>query len=149
MRLPHTCECVCIEQVDSKLTSFVAALSEISSVTDPTCGPNSGGAAESEISSLTDPTYGSGGAFYLWGEADAGVGESAIAVADAVVVGVGVDGGGRSEPDASAGSTQMYSQILQYADDRRPAWVSDYGEGFRNNDDDSARWTLDLRQQPE
>ena len=41
-------------QVDSKLTSFVTALSEISSVTDPTYGPNSGGAAESEISSLTD-----------------------------------------------------------------------------------------------
>ena len=56
MRLPHACECVCIAQVDSKLTSFVTALSEISSVTDPTYGPNGGGAADSEISSLTDPT---------------------------------------------------------------------------------------------
>ena len=41
-------------QVDSKLTSFVTALSEISSVTDPTYGPNSGGGPESEMLSLTD-----------------------------------------------------------------------------------------------
>ena len=50
--------------MDSKLTSFVTALSEaasseISSVTDPTYGPDSSGVGQSEISSLTDPTYGS------------------------------------------------------------------------------------------
>ena len=49
--------------MDSKLTSFVTALSEIasseiSSVTDPTYGPDSIGAGQSEISSVTDPTYG-------------------------------------------------------------------------------------------
>ena len=130
MRIPHTCERVCIAQVDSKLTSFVTALSEVASVTDLTYGPDSIGVGESEISSLTDPTYGSGSR----GEADARVGESAIAVADAVVVGVGVDGGGGSESDASDGSTQM----LQFADDPRSAWVSDHGDGFPDNDDDSA-----------
>ena len=88
-------------QVDSKLTSFVTALSEISSVTDPTYGPNSGGAAESEVSSLTDTQSNSGGT----GETETssltdtpsntsgstiriGVGKHALAVADAVVVGV-------------------------------------------------------------
>lgn len=84
MRLPHACECVCIAQMDSTLTSFVNALSEISSVTDPTYGTNSGGAAQSEISSLTDPVYGSGSRI----EADAGVGTRAIMVANAVVMGV-------------------------------------------------------------
>ena len=141
MRIPHTCERVCIAQVDSKLTSFVTALSEISSVTDPIYGQDSIGVGESEISSLTDPTYGSGSR----GEADAGVGESAIAVADVVVVGVGVDGGGGSESDASDGSTQM----LQFADDPRSAWVSDHGDGFPDNDGDLANWTWDSRQTPE
>ena len=36
VRLLLTCECVCISQVDSELTSFVTALSEVSSLTDPT-----------------------------------------------------------------------------------------------------------------
>ena len=57
MRLLLTCECVCIAQVESKLSSFVAALSEVSSVTDPIHGPDSSGVGETEISSLTDPTY--------------------------------------------------------------------------------------------
>ena len=130
MRIPHTCERVCIAQVDSKLTSFVTAMSEVAPVTDPIHGPDSIGVGESEISSLTDPSYGSGSRR----EADAGVGESAIVVADAVVVGVGVEGGGVSESDASDGSTQM----LQFADDPRSAWVSDHGDGFPDNDDDSA-----------
>ena len=68
---------MCITQVDSKLSSFVAALSEVSSVTDPTYGPDSVGVGDTEISSLTDPTY-------------AGVDEGAIAVSDVAVVGVGV-----------------------------------------------------------
>ena len=59
------------------MSGFVAALSEVSSVTDPTYGPDSIGVGETEISSLTDPTY-------------AGVDEGAIAVSDVVVVGVGV-----------------------------------------------------------
>ena len=45
--------------MDSKLSSFVAALSEVSSVTDPIHGPDSIGVGETEISSLTDPTYAS------------------------------------------------------------------------------------------
>ena len=45
-----------------------------------------------------------------------------------------MDGGGGSESDASDGSTQM----LRYADDPRSAWVSDHGEGFPDNDGDSA-----------
>ena len=44
-------------QVDSNLTSFVTALSEISSVTDPVYGPESIGEGETQVSSLTDPTY--------------------------------------------------------------------------------------------
>ena len=78
MRLPHACEYVCIEQVDSTLTSFVTALSEISSVTDSTYLSNIGGTADSEISSLTDLSNGSGCRI----EADAGVGKSAIAVSE-------------------------------------------------------------------
>ena len=58
---PHTCECVYIAQVDSKLTSFVTALSEISSVTDPTYGPDSVDRTEAEISSLRDPQRNSRG----------------------------------------------------------------------------------------
>ena len=90
--------------MDSKLTSFVTALSEaasseISSVTDPTYGPDSSGVGQSEVSSLTDPTYGSNsrGAPDAGGGVSVGigVGESAIAMADAGVVGVGMDDGGR------------------------------------------------------
>ena len=92
MRFSLTCKCMCIAQVDSNLTSFVTALSEVSSMTDPTYGPDSGGVEESEISSLTDPTYGTGSREE---ETDAGVGESAIAMADAGVVSVGMDDGGR------------------------------------------------------
>ena len=47
--------------MDSKLTSFVTALSEISSVTDPTYGPDSGDRTEAEISSLRDPQRNSRG----------------------------------------------------------------------------------------
>ena len=93
MRLPHACECVCIAQVDSKLSSFVTALSEVASVTDPIYGPDSIGVGESEISSLTDPSYGPGSRR----EADAGVGKSAIVVADAVVVGVNSVASGSGE----------------------------------------------------
>ena len=81
MRSPLTCERVCIAQMDPKLTSFVTALSEISSGTKLTYGPDtnsSGGAGESEISSLTDPSNGSGCGI----EADSGVGKSAIAVSE-------------------------------------------------------------------
>ena len=63
MRLSLTCERACIAQVDSKLTSFVTALSEVSSM-------DGRGVDESEISSLTDVTYGSGSR----GEAECGCG---------------------------------------------------------------------------
>ena len=81
MRLPHACEYVRIEQVDSTLTSFATALSEISSVTELTYGPdtsNRGGAGESEILSLTEPSNGPGCRV----EADAGVGNSVISVSE-------------------------------------------------------------------
>ena len=69
MRLSLTCECVCIAQVDSKFSSFITALPEVSSVSDPTYGPGSIlSLGESEISSLTNPTYESGSI----GEADTG-----------------------------------------------------------------------------
>ena len=57
--LSLTCECVyvCIAQVDSKLSSFVTALSEVSSMTDPIYGPDST-VGESEISSLTSSQCG-------------------------------------------------------------------------------------------
>ena len=88
-------------QVDSKLTGFVTALSEISSVTDPTYGPNSGGRPESEMLSLTDTQSNGRGT----GETETlsltdipfnasgrtiriGVGKQALVVADAVVVGL-------------------------------------------------------------
>ena len=114
MRLPHTCECVCIEQVDSKLMSFVTALSEISSVTDPTYGPISGGAAESEISSLTDPVYGYGSGSRI--EADAGAGKRFLPpVSDAVVVGVNSVASGSGEnvfPSVSSVTFEDNSQNL-------------------------------------
>ena len=93
MRSLLTCEHVCIAQMDSKLTSFVAALSEISSLTELTYGPDisgSGGAGESEISSPaksspTDPSNGSS----LTGPSNCSEGgQSAIPMADAVAVGV-------------------------------------------------------------
>ena len=116
-------------QVDSKLTSFVTALSEISSVTDPTYGPNSGGAAESEISSLTNPTFGTGSRK----EAAAGVGESAFVVADAIVVGIGDGASGGSGSHMIAGAMSAL-----YADDR-PISVT-------NHDDDSS-WTWTFEKQ--
>ena len=100
---PHTCECMYIAQVDSKLTSFVTAMSEISSVTDPTYGPDSGGGTEAEVSSLRDPQGNSGGTEKsevssltdIRGggsgsrvEADAGVGGGVFTAGDTVVVGV-------------------------------------------------------------
>ena len=106
--------------MDSKLSGFVAALSEVSSVTDPTYGPDSIGVGGTEISSLTDPTYGS----TRHGESNAGVDEDAIAVADAAVVGVGVDGVGGSESGASPGT-----QVFSYADDPPPDWVPNHDEG--------------------
>ena len=129
MRLSLTCECVCIAQVDSKLSSFVTALSEISSVTDPIYGPDSAVVGESEISSLTDPTYASSSR----GEADAGMGKGAVAEADAVVVGVGVDGGGRYESGAIPGA-----QVLSNAEDTPPQ------DGASDSEEDSATWTWDF-----
>ena len=112
-------------QVDSKLTSFVTALSEISSVTDPTYGPNSGGGPESEMSSLTDTQSNGRGT----GESETssltdipfnapgstiriGVGEQALVVADAVVVGVD------SVTTKEFGTSEEFQECLQ-PDDRR------------------------------
>ena len=128
MRLSRTCECACIAQVDSTLTSFAAALSEISSVTDPVYGPDSIGEGETQVSSLTDPTYSYGSSSR--GRSNSGVDEDAIAVAHAVVVGVGVDGGGRSESGASPGA-----QVLSNAGDPPPE------DGTPDFEEDSATWT--------
>ena len=119
MRFSLTCKCMCIAQVDSNLTSFVTALSEVSSMTDPTYGPDSGGVEESEISSLTDPTYGTGSREE---ETDAGVGESAI------VVGVGVDGGSESGRSSGALSSPYAANLPT--------------RGSAHGDDDSSSWTL-------
>lgn len=114
---------MCIAQVDSKLTNFFAATSEISSVTDPTYyGPDSIGVGESEISSLTEPTYGSGS-----GEgANAGVDGSAIGI------GVRVNGGSGSGSTASASRSPPYTG-------HRPIWVPE-------SDDDSSGWTWNFEE---
>ena len=130
MRLSLTCECVCIAQVDSELTSFVTALSEValsetvSTLTDPTYGPDSNGVGESEISSLTNPTFSTGSRE----EAAAVVAESSFVVADAIVVGVGDGANGGSGSDMIAGALRA-----PYADDQPTS-----GTG---HDDDSASWT--------
>ena len=111
MRLLLTYECVCLAQVDSKLASLVTCSPENSSV----------GGGESEISSLTDPTYGP----VSMGEADPGVNEDAIVVADAVFVHQ-ADGGSESGVNADGLSSPS-------ADDR-PSSVSE-------NDDDSSSWS--------
>ena len=145
MRLSLTRECTCITQVDSTLTSFATALSEVSSVTDHTYGPDSIGVGETEISSLTDPTYGPSSRgtiapierneFVVSPRAtpNAGVDEDAIAMADAVVVGVGVDGGGRYESGAIPGA-----QVLSNAEDTPPQ------DGASDSEEDSATWTWDF-----
>ena len=67
MRLLLTCECVCISQVDSELTSFVTALSEVSSLTDPTYySPDSKDAGSGESLTWTFSPEGPSGL----GEAD-------------------------------------------------------------------------------
>ena len=129
MRLLLTCACVCIAQVDSKLSGFVAALSEVSSVTDPIYGPDSIGVGGTEISSLTDPTYYGPGSS---GKSNAGVDEGAIAVADAAVVGVGVDGGGGSESGASDSCATWVTYDgdvppLDWAPDPDDAWTWSWG----------------------
>ena len=112
--LSLTCECPCIAQVDTKLSSFVDVLSEVSSLTDANYGPESIGVGESEISSVTNPTYDSASG----GEADAGVGEGANEVADAAVMGVGVDAGSGSESDTS----DTCATWVPDPDDRRVTW---------------------------
>ena len=130
MRQSLTCECVYNAQVDPTLTSFVTAASEISSVTDPTYGPDhSSGLGESTVSSLTDPSYGTGSG----GQAGAGSGESAIAVADAAAVGVGVNGG--TESGRSAGTMSSPDS------DDAPTWNPPQSA---NSDGDSATWTWDF-----
>ena len=131
MRLSLTCECVCIAQVDSELMSFVTALSEVassevSSLTNPTYGPDSAGVGDSEISSLTDPTYSTGSSE----EAAAGVAENAFVVADAIVVGIGDGASGGSGSHMVAGALSV-----PYTDNQ-PASVTD-------TDGDSS-WTWNI-----
>ena len=119
-------------QVDPTLTSFVTAASEISSVTDPTYGPDhSSGLGESEVPSLTDPAHDAGSG----AQAGAGSGDSAIAVADATAVGVGVGVNGGSESGKSLGALSS-----QDSDDA-PTWDP---RKSPDNDSDSATWTWDF-----
>ena len=129
MRLSLTCECVCIAQVDSELTNFFTALSEVSSLTNPTYGPDSSGVGDSEISSLTNPTFGTGSSK----EAAAGVSESAFVVANATVVGIGDGASGGSGSHMIAGAMSA-----PYADDR-PISVTDH--------DDDSSWTWSFEEQ--
>ena len=130
MRLSLTFKCVCIAQVDSKLTSFVAALSEVSSVTDPTYGPDhSSGLGESTVPPLTDPAHGTGSGE----QAGAGLGESAIAVADAAAMGVGANGGSKSGKSVGALSSPDSDDALTW----NPPQST-------NSDSDSATWTWDF-----
>ena len=105
-RLSLTYGCICIAQVDSKLTSFVTALSEvasseISSVTDPTYGPDSSGVGQSEISSVTDPTY----------DSDSGRMPGAG-------VGMGESAGALSSPDAVDAPTS----VTDHANSTSSSW---------------------------
>ena len=111
MRLSLTCECVYIAQVDPTLTSFVTATSEISSVTDPTYGPDNSGLGESTVSPLTDPTNGTGSG----GQA---------------VAGLGANGG--SESGKSAGT------VSSPESDDAPTWTPNEPA---NNGGDTATWS--------
>ena len=91
-------------------------------MTDPIYGPDSIGVGGTEISSLTDPTYYGPGSS---GKSNAGVDEGAIAVADAAVVGVWVDGGGGSE----SGASDSCATWVRYAGALPPDWAPDPDDG--------------------
>ena len=116
---------MCIAQVDSKLTSFVTALSEaasseISSVTDPTYGPDSSGVGQSEISSLTDPTYGSDSR----GTPGAGVG-------------MGESAGALSSPDAVDAPTS----VTDHANSTSSSWRRSFNPNSHLKPADGRRTT--------